>query len=61
MLKNILNTDPFKRYTIGDIRKHVWYNQTREVKQDGIIVGFNTVPIDRDILMQLETYGFNLD
>ena len=25
LLKNILNTDPEKRFTISDIRKHAWY------------------------------------
>jgi len=54
MLKNILNTDPTKRYTINDIRKHVWYNQSKEIKQEGIILGFNSVPIDTNILQQLD-------
>lgn len=26
LIKNVLNTDPTKRYTISDIRKHCWFN-----------------------------------
>jgi 5'-AMP-activated protein kinase, catalytic alpha subunit len=26
LIKGILNTDPQKRFTIADIRKHSWYN-----------------------------------
>ena len=26
LIKNILNTDPSKRYSINDIRKHAWLN-----------------------------------
>ena len=25
LIKNILNIDPQKRYTISDIRKHIWF------------------------------------
>lgn len=39
VLKNILNTDPTSRYSINDIRKHVWFNQVKENRQEGIMVG----------------------
>jgi 5'-AMP-activated protein kinase catalytic alpha subunit len=28
---------------------------------EGIIVGYNRIPIDIDIVKQLESFGFNLD
>lgn len=32
LIKCILNTDPTKRYTIEDIRKHSWFNLYRQSK-----------------------------
>lgn len=61
ILKNILNTDPNKRYGVEEIRRHVWYNLNKEVKTQGVIVGFNTVPIDKEVLKSLDEYGFNLE
>ena len=62
LLKNLLNTDPIKRYTIQDIRNHSWYNITKAEKEpEGIIIGVNPVPIDLTILNQMETFGFNQD
>ena len=60
LLKNLLNTDPNKRYTIQDIRNHPWYNITKAEKEpEGIIIGVNPVPIDFIILNQMEAFGFN--
>jgi len=39
----------------------VWYNLGKEVRTDGVIVGINTVPIDREVLKSLDEYGFNLE
>lgn len=61
LLKNILNTDPTKRYSIQDIRRHVWFNQVKDQRHDGIIVGYNTMPLDYDMLQQLDQYGFNTE
>lgn len=61
LLRGILNTDPAKRFTVEDIRKHVWYNQVKDLKPEGVIVGYNSVPIDRSVLTSLQEYGFNLE
>jgi len=62
LIKNILTTDPAKRYTIEDIRKHPWMNQMEMPKKsEGIIVGYHQMPIDLSILNQLEQYGFQYD
>jgi len=61
LIKNILNIDPAKRYGIKEVRSHVWYNIVREVKVEGVIVGFNSVPIDPKILESLDDFGFNRD
>jgi len=62
LIKNILNTDPTKRYTIDDIRKHPWMNQIKIPREpEGIIIGYHQVPIDHNILKQLEAFGINYD
>ena len=48
---NILQTDPEKRYTIEQIKKHPWYNLVKsESHYKGIKVGIDTVPIDAKVL-----------
>ena len=44
-MQRILNTDPAKRYTIADIRRHPWYNQVTASEREGIIVGVNPIPV----------------
>jgi 5'-AMP-activated protein kinase catalytic alpha subunit len=51
LLNCILNTDPEKRYTISQIRKHPWFNIVPcESNFKGILVGTDPVPIDYTIL-----------
>ena len=46
LIKNILNTNPEQRYTISDIRKHPWFNQTKLSREpDGIIIGYHQIPV----------------
>ena len=61
ILKGILNTDPSKRYTIEDIRKHPWFNQVGSKPRTGIVVGVHQIPVEPCVLKQLENYGFNAD
>lgn len=54
MLKNVLNTDPEKRYQISDIRKHSWYLQVQHIKiSGGIFIGLSQIPINTVILDML--------
>jgi 5'-AMP-activated protein kinase catalytic alpha subunit len=46
ILKNILNTDAEKRFTIEQIRAHPWYQQFPETQYSGIIVGQDQIPVD---------------
>lgn len=61
LIQSVLNTDPTKRYRPEDIRKHPWFLQTRPRDTEGIIVGVDPIPVDHDILCQLEQFGINLD
>jgi len=61
-MKCILCTDPEKRYKIEDIRRHRWYNQVPQEDRSnklGLIIGVNTIPVNKKILSLLEEkYGF---
>jgi 5'-AMP-activated protein kinase catalytic alpha subunit len=61
LLNCILNTDPEKRYTISQIRKHPWFNIVPcESNFKGILVGTDPVPIDNTILDQMQRdYGID--
>ena len=61
LMRCILNTDPTQRYTISDIRKHVWYNQVRSKEREGIVVGVNPIPVDPQILQQMSPFDFDLE
>ena len=59
LIKNILTTDPERRFSISDIRKHAWYQLNQEsFIPEGIFVGYNSIPVDREILRKTEQYGF---
>ncbi|EGR31917.1 protein kinase domain protein, partial [Ichthyophthirius multifiliis] len=62
LLKKILNTDPEKRYNVQNIRDHPWCSNYKYNKiSEGIIIGYNKIPIDPQIIQQLEKFNFNLD
>ena len=57
----ILNTNPEKRYTIEQIRKHPWFNLVScDSDFKGIQVGTDPVPIDLNILDSLKV-DFDID
>ena len=60
MLANILNTDPTKRFTIDQIRKHSWWNLSPSTVNfsNGIIVGYHRTPVDDLILKKAVKLGF---
>ena len=46
LIKNILNTDPTKRFTIEDIKNDPWYNLVKLSREpEGIIVGYHQIPV----------------
>lgn len=54
MITKILNTDPTTRIKVDDIRKHPWYNIINVKDYGGIIVGQHPIPVDDDMVKQLE-------
>ncbi len=61
MIRGILNTDPAKRFTLDDIKRHPWYSLVPAAEHAGIVMGIDKIPIDPDIINQLASYGFNSD
>ncbi|OMJ87382.1 hypothetical protein SteCoe_10887 [Stentor coeruleus] len=61
MISCILDTDPDKRYTIEDIRKHSWFNQISTKTTEGILVGYTQIPINKEILQKLSDFNINIE
>ena len=52
----LITVDPNHRYTITEIRKHPWMviNDKHRQRSKGIIIGYNHIPIDTQILNSLK-------
>jgi 5'-AMP-activated protein kinase catalytic alpha subunit len=61
LLKNILNTDPDKRYTLRQIRSHPWFNRIPVMINEGLLVNVINIPVDENILEKMTLYGYNKD
>ena len=61
ILSCILNTNPDLRYSIPMIRKHPWFKQVTAVSSDGILVGYTSIPINKEILSKLANYNFDIE
>lgn len=59
LLNNMLNIDIDERYNLEQIKAHPWFNLINPVLRPGLTLGVNRIPIDEDILAEVENYGFN--
>jgi hypothetical protein len=65
MISKLLTTDPAKRYTISDVRQHVWYTQlTHPTDPDQLRPERMAAPscaedLDQDILKEMTMMGFD--
>lgn len=61
ILHKVLNTDPKKRYTIGDIRSHSWFLKyhSKEPPKAGIYIGYNQIPVDDEVISLLKDFGID--
>ena len=50
LLIHILDKDPYQRYDIDQIKNHSWFNLTKPRMRDGIIVGYNNIPVDNEVI-----------
>jgi 5'-AMP-activated protein kinase catalytic alpha subunit len=56
LLRKTLNIDPVKRFSVAQIRKHHWCKANNQRILSGIIVGYEQIPIDTNVLHELEEY-----
>ena len=61
MISCILNTEPDKRYTVNQIKSHPWYKQVQSSYSEGILVGYTSIPINKEILEKLAEYMFDVE
>jgi 5'-AMP-activated protein kinase catalytic alpha subunit len=62
LIINILDTDPDTRYSIEQIKNHQWFRRSMPLYiSEGLIVGYNRIPIFNEILKMMEKQGFELN
>ena len=58
LLHHMLDVNPITRYTLEDIRQHPWFNFVKQINLiPGIIIGYNKIPVDENILNLCVTYN----
>lgn len=63
MLRRVMETNPDKRLTIAQIKKHRWYLKTHQpvCQALGLIIGKNEIPVEPSMLKYLDKFGFKAD
>ena len=61
LLSGLLDTEPATRLTISQIRGHPWCAQVEVEVPSGILVGYENILVDHEILAQLAAFGYDLD
>ena len=61
IIKKILEVDPKKRLSFDEIKEHPWFNiiDKKYMMYKGIDIDDNIIPIDEEILEQMEQFGIN--
>lgn len=60
LIIRILTVEPEKRYSIEQIKSHLWYKLSTPIYfHEGLIIGYNRVPIQSKILKIMQTQGFD--
>jgi serine/threonine protein kinase len=61
LIRVVLDTDPDTRFTISQIRGHSWFKQVFTESSLGILVGYNQIPVNQEILQKLIEFNFDLE
>lgn len=61
LIRSILTTDPNKRISISQIKKHPWFNLNVAVLNEGLLVTKHQIPVDEEIIKKLDAYGIKKD
>ena len=57
LLKHMLDINPINRYTLQEIKQHPWFNLHKSYLIPGIIIGYNNIPVDENILNLCVAYN----
>ena len=61
LIQNMLEVNPFKRYTLKDVMEHQWFNLFNCRLIPGIIVGYNKIPFDDNIADLCLEFGYHFN
>lgn len=62
LLRQVIEVDPTKRLSVGQIRNHAWMNRgALHRPAPGIVFGYSRVPVDKKIVQQMSSMGYNAD
>ena len=61
LLRHMLDVNPISRYTLQEIKQHPWFNLNKVNLIPGIIIGYNKIPVDENILNLCVTYNADRD
>lgn len=55
----MLCTNPKNRCNLSEIKQHPWYRNKKGIKCYGISIGYETIPIDKEILKEMQDLGYD--
>lgn len=62
LLQGVLEVEPTKRFSIEDIRQHSWWQLYKGNENTiGVMVGYNRIPVDADVLREMRSLGFETE
>lgn len=62
LIAKVLVTEPENRFKINDIREHSWFGLKTPINMsEGIIIGYNHIPIEKSILDMMVQFGFEAE
>ena len=61
LISHMLDVNPITRYTLQEIKQHPWFNLNQINLIPGIIIGYNKIPVDENILNLCVTYNADKD
>ena len=61
LISRMLCVDPKKRISLKQIREHKWYKSSKQLSCCGVIIGYETIPIDPEVLSEMSGLGYSSD
>ena len=61
LISGMLATDPRKRFSIAQIKAGAWYMLVSQRIEEGIIVGYQKIPVDRRVIDKLREYNIDVE